>query len=511
MSRLARGALVLAGGALVLVAALAALGWMASRRSDRLLAAAGKALGRDVRAERLGFTLRGGVGITLAGVAIADDPAFDAREPFVAARSLDMRLRLLPLLRRTLVVDRIVVEEPVVNVVRDRSGRLNVDSLRKPPKQPQGPEPSAPSPRRSFQLASLRLRHGTIRYRDAATGRTVELSDVAVDARQPRLDAPVPISVRARLATEDLHLDDITSEGVLDFAAERPAYHGSLSASGAVGAITIEKLTADVRAAPPVIDLESSHVETLGGTITGTAHLSSADEQSDFTARLDARGIDLARLPAREDRPRPAGALELRGEIAGPPPAAGGFKTGATGHGEFAVADGRIAGAGIGRGVLDALQPFLRPGVADRLRERYPDLLASDDLRFTRLSGSGRLAGGRIRSDDLVLAAPSYDAHGSGTLGLDGDVDASLRVAAGRALTDDVLGQQARARAVLVDERGQLTIPLRVHGPLHHPQVTPDPAFAATVARALLGDTGLGEAASGVLERLLGGKHHQGR
>jgi hypothetical protein len=259
-----------------------------------------------------------------------------------------------------------------------------------------------------------------------------------------------------------------------------------------------------------VIDLESSRVETLGGTITGTAHLSSADEQSGLTARLDARGLDLARLPARQDRPRPAGTLELHGEVAGPPGGAG-FKTGATGRGEFAVADGRVAGAGIGRGVLDALQPFLRPGVADRLRQRYPDLLASDDLTFTRLSGSGRLAGGRIRSEDLVLAAPSYDARGSGSLGLDGDVDASLRLAAGRALTDDVLGQQARARAVLVDERGQLTIPLRVHGPLHHPQVTPDPAFAATVARALLGETGLGEAASGVLERFLGGKRRQGR
>src|SRR5206468_1135418 len=83
----------------------------------------------------------------------------------------------------------------------------------------------------------------------------------------------------------------------------------------------------------------------------------------------------------------------------------------------------------------DALQAFLKPGVADRLRERYPDLFASDDLRFTQLSGSGRLAGGRIRSDDLVLAAPSYEARGEGSLGLDGDLDATLQLVASPALT----------------------------------------------------------------------------
>jgi hypothetical protein len=505
VSRLIRGALVAAGVALVAVAALGTAGWVASRHSDRLLVAAGKALGRDLRAERLGFTLRGGVGVVLTGVAIADDPALGTTEPFLAARALDLRLRILPLFRRELVVDRIVVEEPVVNVVRDTSGRLNVDSLRKKPKDAGDAGPGAPGARQPFQLVSLRLRDGTVRYRDAASGRAVELTDVAVDARQPRFDGPIPIAIRAQLATEDLRLEGIVSEGVLDLGADPPSYRGTLKASGTVGKIAVDHLTADVHAAPPVIDLESAHVETLGGTVTGSAHVSSGDERASLTARLDATGIDLARLPARADRPRPAGTLELHGTLTGPPAAAG-FKIGVTGQGQFAVADGRIQGAGLGRAVFDTLQPFLKPGVADRLRQRYPDLLGSDDLRFTKLSGSGRLADGRIRSDDFVLAAPSYDVHGQGSLGLDGDVDATVHLAAGPALTDDILGK-SQARAALVDTRGQLSVPLRVHGPLDHPHVTPDASFVATAAGAFLGGPGLGEAAGSLLEKLLGGKH----
>src|SRR5204862_6427832 len=112
--------------------------------------------------------------------------------------------------------------------------------------------------------------------------------------------------------------------------------------------------------------------------------------------------------------------------------------------------------------------PFLKPGVAERLRERYPDLFASDDLRFTRLSGSGVLEGGRIRSEDVVLEATSYEARGQGSLGLDGTLEVTVRLAASPALTDDVLGE-SRARASLVDTRRRLTVPLRIHGPARRP------------------------------------------
>jgi len=334
---------------------------------------------------------------------------------------------------------------------------------------------------------------------------------VAVDARQPQFDAPVPVSVRARLATADLRLEDIVSEGVLELAGGRPTYHGSLRAGpGAFGSLAVKRLAARLHASPPVLDLESATLETLGGTVEGTAHLGSEGKGGGLTAQLDARGLELAELPGPKDRPRPVGTLELHGTLAGPPPEAPTFTSGATGQGRFAVADGRIEGAGFGRPLLDALQAFLKPGVADRLRERYPDLFATDDLRFTRLSGSGRLAGGRIRSDDLVLAAPSYEARGEGSLGLDGDLDATLQLIASPALTDDVLGQ-SKARPVLVDASGRLTIPLRARGPIGRPHVSPDPAFAATVARAFLGGSGVGEAAGGLLERLLGGQRKRDR
>jgi len=500
--------------AAVVLSAAATLGGLAHvvvRRSDRLLATAGRRLGRELRAERLGVSLRGGLGVALSGVQIADDPTFGAAEPFLAARRLEMRLRLLPLLRRRLVVDHVVIDEPVVNLVRDRSGRLNVDSLgpRAPAAEIAGPEGAARRPP-AFQLVTLRLRQGTVRYQDRAAGRMLQLLEVALDAREPRFGAPVPVSLRARLAGGDLRLENILAEGVLDLAAERPAYRGTLQAGpGTLGSLALTRLEARVQASPPVLGLEAVTLELLGGTVTGSVRLAGGGEAPELAVEFDGRGLDLARLPELPGRPHPAGTLALRGAFSGPAPGAPDFPSALAGSGRFEVTQGRAAGLALGRALLEVLGPVVGAETAARLRERYPDLFA-DDLRFTRLSGSGRLAGGRIHSEDLALEGASFAAHGRGSLELDGDLDVDLQVVASPALTDDLLGR-SRARPVLVDARGQLAVPLRVRGPIRHPRVTPAPEFAATVARTLLAGTGLGEAAGNVLERLLGARHRRAR
>jgi hypothetical protein len=497
VSRRRRALLAVAGVALVGVLALVLLARLAAVRSDVILAAVGRALGRDVRADGLGITLWGGPGVALRGVTVAEDPAFGGDAPFVTAGSAALRLRLLPLLLRRVVVDRVTVEAPVVNVVREPDGRLNVDTLGKHPPAASSPGSGDGQRRPAFQVAALRLRGGTIRYEERKSGRRFALSDVTVDARQPAWGAAMPVTLRARLAGEDVRLDGIAGDGVLDLGAG-PTYQGTLRAGpGAIGGVAIDRLTADVRAKPPLVDLDRLTVETLGGTVTGEAHLHAEEGVS---ARIDGRGLELAKVPAAPGRPRPAGSLALQGAVSGP--ATGAFAAQATGQGGFTVTDGRIEGAGFGKPVLDALEPLLRPGLADRLRQRYPDLFTGDDLRFTRLSGSGRLGDGRIRSDNLVLVAKSWEARGEGSLGVGGDLDAHLRLLASPALTDDILGQ-SHVRATLVDASGRLAIPLRVTGTARRPHVSPDPAFAGTLAGAFLGK-GAGEAAGQLLERLLG-------
>jgi hypothetical protein len=499
---------------LVLLAAAALLvgpAYVASTQSERILAAAGQAFGRDIHADRLGFTVLPAISVRLDGVRIAEDPAFPSDEPFLTARAVELRLALWPLFLRRVVVERVVVDEPAVRLVREPNGRLNADSLGKPPAAPAAADPAAADGAGraipAFQIEMVRLRQGTIQYADRATGRSFELADVALDARQPSFGAPIPTSLRARLTGGDLRLDSIVGEGTLDLGdGKHPAFRGTVDAGpGTAGTLAIAKLHARVDAQPPTLTLDDARLELLGGAVTGSARIVGAGQGAGITARFAGDGLDLAALPAPKDRPHPGGKLHIDGDIAGPPPGSPGFQGALTGRGHFAVTDGRLIGIPLGSTLRDVLGPVLGDDRSTKLRDRYPELFGGDELRFTRLGGSGVLGGGRIRSDDLIIAAPSYEARGAGSLGLDSTVDATLTLSASPALTDDILGH-SQARAVLVDASGRLTVPLRVRGPLQHPHVTPDPAFATNVARSLLGGTDLEQAAGSLLNRLFGGK-----
>src|SRR5437867_3359855 len=232
---------------------LGGLAMLIAGRGDTLLAAVGRGLGRRIEAERVTLGVLGGLAVVLRGVHIADDPAFATTAPFLVAERFDMRVELLPLLRRRLVVDRITIDAPIVNLIRDATGHLNVDSLGtrgEPTHAADASEAKSAGP--PLQLLALRLRNGTIRYREGSAGRTLVLDDIAVDAREPHFGGPVPVSLRARLATTDLHLENILSEGVLDLAGERPAYRGTIAVGpGVLGPLPFERLSGEIAASPP--------------------------------------------------------------------------------------------------------------------------------------------------------------------------------------------------------------------------------------------------------------------
>jgi len=511
-----RRVLVVAGAlALATAAALVALSFVVASQGQRILAAASAELGREITAEDVGIDLGLGVGVALRGVRVAADPAVRSDKPLVTAERVEMHMRLLPLVRREVVVDRVAVEAPVANLVRDREGRMNIGTFGPRAKGIPAPAvggapaaPPLPATRPAFQVAMLRVRNGAFHFRDEATGRMSSLLDMAADGRQPRLDAPMPVSFRSRLESADISLAAVSGSGVLDLSADPPTYRGSVDGGpGRLGKIALARLSGKVVAEPPVLTLEESRVDLLGGHGSARARVGAPGRW--LTANVAAEGIDLAQLPRREGEPYPGGTMTLAGQVSGPSPAEPHFELALAGDGKFNVKDGFVGGLAVGRALRDVLGLLLDEQAAARLRERYPELFGGDELRFTALSGSGRLARGAVHTDDLLIAAPSYEMRGSGSMSLDGVLDLTLRMVASQALTEDLIHDR-KVRSVLAGSEGRLVVPLRVTGDIHRPRVLPDSSLASAAA-ALLGGSNLEEAASGLLERLLKPRKRKGR
>ena len=157
---------------------------------------ASNALGRPVRFASVSVSVFPLPGVTLHQLEVGEDPQFGTK-PFLTLDSGRLRLRLRPLLTGRVEFAELVLAKPVITVVRDARGRLNVASIGA------GGEPraGARAPRSGSGAAggtalalpgSVKIRDGVLVYAapgtgGAATSYRVENLDVTFDATGPQV------------------------------------------------------------------------------------------------------------------------------------------------------------------------------------------------------------------------------------------------------------------------------------------------------------------------------------
>ncbi len=103
-----------------------------NRYRDQYLPILEQALDRHIEVEDVRLTLFPTLGVQLREVAIADDPAFTSK-PFLMVPSVQVVVEWRPLLQRRIEVQRILVERPIVQVIRSIKGDLNISTMGKIP------------------------------------------------------------------------------------------------------------------------------------------------------------------------------------------------------------------------------------------------------------------------------------------------------------------------------------------------------------------------------------------
>jgi len=186
--------LVLAGA--LFVAASNLNRYLAENR-EWLADQASSALGRSVAFDKIGISLRGGLGARVTSVAIGEDPAFGKGE-FLRADRIDAVIKILPALRGRYEVARIEIDAPEINVIKTRSG-FNFDSLGRAAGDPTpAAERDTPAGALPLLVSSLRIGDGRLRFIDRSKSPVLELnvehldfsaSDVGLDRASVSMDA----------------------------------------------------------------------------------------------------------------------------------------------------------------------------------------------------------------------------------------------------------------------------------------------------------------------------------
>ena len=253
--------LLVLGGALALV--LVNLNSYLNDNRDWIAEQAKSALGRDLSFGEVGVSILGGIGARVAGLRVADDPAY-AEEDFLSVDDALVRVRFWPALQGRVEVSRIVLRRPTINVIRDANG-FNFQSIAGgSEEQPASPAESAPAPSDpapgeptsevAFFVSLFDLEGATVRFvdRTAEPVRETTISDLDVTAENVGLDTPIDLAIAARLLGSDTR--NLALEGTI----------GPLQ--GPNGAATAVPVDMQIELGPLVVDQLRS-VPGLGDSI----------------------------------------------------------------------------------------------------------------------------------------------------------------------------------------------------------------------------------------------------
>ena len=127
MKKVVTGVIVILVICLVLVV-LAPFMVNLDRYKGTILARVEPYLGRDIDFTHIELTILSGLGAEIQGLRVADNPRFSSAD-FISLDSLQVRVELLPLLKKEIKVRKIILKGPMISVARNAGGEFSFDDI----------------------------------------------------------------------------------------------------------------------------------------------------------------------------------------------------------------------------------------------------------------------------------------------------------------------------------------------------------------------------------------------
>jgi AsmA protein len=163
----------------------------------QIQASLSQAMGRQVTLGKLHVSILSG-SLDADDIRIGDDPAF-GKQPFVSAKSLEVGVRLWPLIvHQQLHVTSLTLDQPQVRLVQNRAGHWNFASFAASDKTA-APAAESSSAVPAFSVDKLRINDGSIELKRAVGG-TRNYDKVQISADRISTQSAFPFSMSAAIA-----------------------------------------------------------------------------------------------------------------------------------------------------------------------------------------------------------------------------------------------------------------------------------------------------------------------
>ena len=458
-----------------------------------------EALNRQVQLQDIRLTIWPRIGATVAGFAVMDDPSFGSG-PFASLSSLDVGVKLMPLLSGQVEVEEVALRNPVITVIKNKNGVLNASTIGRkgvavPETPSKAPIPSAEGPLKILALLAVdrvTIDGGKLTYRDQSVAKTTEyvLQDLEVLLRDVRLgqtpnlhfaslvqpfNMPVKLDGTFGPLKDTMDVEAINfqlSVGKTDFAITGKAVDHNATVNVSSPVINTGNLPIALPFKKPVeiknlqiaaeVKGQEAKLNTLSfglfdGEVKGNGTLVAGSEAPPFNGGVTIQGLQLGpALSTIAETPvsvsGTAGAeLSVQGRGFSMPDLTKALQ----GSGHMAVKDGKIQGVNILQEVVSALK------VAG---------ISIDDSKatvFSRIETDLAIKQGIIKLQNLLMDSHDFQATGGGTIGFDQQLNLLVNLNLSQEVSQKLSGASPVVKIAMKD--GRLSLPLTITGTAQAP------------------------------------------
>ncbi len=463
-----------------------------------------EALNRKIELKDIRLTIVPRIGVRIAGFAVLDDPAFSAG-PFASLTSLDVGVKLRPLLSKRVEVEEITLRDPVITVIKNRDGILNASTLgKKGAPKPEGapaPEPSATEgPLRILALLAVdrvSISGGKLTYRDLSAAKPTEyvlqdldflLKDVGL-GKTPSLHVTTlvqplnfPIKIDGTFGplkeTPDIEAMDLAIVlGKTNLAVKGSAVGGDAKLAVTSQAINTADLPLTLPLKKPVevkdlrvaaeVNGQQARVNNLSfqvfnGQVKAQGGLTLGTPAAPFDGKVAVQGLQLGPVLEAIGTDKVSGSgtaateLALRGRGFSMPELTQALE----GTGHVAVKDGKLEGINLMQEALTLLKVV---GITQ------------DNVKataFSTIEGDIAIKQGVINLQRLLMDSHDFQATALGTIGFDQTLNLKANLNLSEALSNQITGKSPAAKLVLTG--GRIAVPLVITGTAQVPSYSLD-------------------------------------
>jgi AsmA protein len=417
--------------------------------------------------------------IRLSSLTVSDTPDFP-NSTFFAAEQIQLRLKLWPLLRGRFEVTELVLDKPVVNLLKQPDGTFNYSDIAakkaqrgsKKDVRKKAPGKSQDAGALPLVLPSrLRIRDGQFKL-ETKGQKPVRIDGVDLFLEEFSADRPIPY----RVSFNYTGLKTVSLEGTLTYREEQAELQikdnrlrvrdlvlpvdGSVSELAAVPRVKLT-LARDQVQAQPIFDILSVFGLAPADTeISGPVdlHLTVNGPSHSLVTQVRGKFHDVKVQGKR--------ALKgsLNGEVSIKLPLGGGgdVTQRLQGSGKLAARDGELTN-------VDLVAKIQRVsgliGMSKQARR--------EATTFKTLEAEFTIGGGTADFTRLYLVNPQLEVTGHGTMTLDRPV-LDMRLDAALSPAASARSGRGRGAAFFKDSQGRLVVPLKLTGRLENPSVNLD-------------------------------------